>query len=37
MGFFTRQEDMQVTFIYSYVSKHTYNTRLRPRTLLNPE
>ena len=36
MGFFTRQADMQVT-LYNYVSKHTYDTCLWPRTLLNPK
>ena len=36
MGFFTRQADMHA-HLYSHVSKHTYDTRLWPRTLLNPE
>ena len=36
MGLFMRQAEMQ-SHLYSYVSKHTYDTRLWPRTLLNPE
>ena len=39
MGFFTRQADTNThtSHLYNYVSKHTYDTRLWPSTLLKPD
>ena len=36
-GFSSRDKQICKSHLYSYVSKHTYGTRLWPRTLLNPE